>query len=136
MINFELSYEKRLNLNKDAGKLIHSFGEGYFIIDEYGREVNTFTDQEEFDNLIEKFRYRQFLIEKLNKTFDKIFEFREDNAMFIDNKRLKKIYWDLPKNEEEVSLFFDYIKDKYKSEIITIGFSKDKNTPFDESQLP
>ena len=36
-----LSFENRLLLNKEAGTLIHVFGEGYFITDEYGREVNT-----------------------------------------------------------------------------------------------
>jgi len=37
-----LSYENRVHLNKDSGSLIHVSGEGYFIVDEYGREVNTF----------------------------------------------------------------------------------------------
>lgn len=37
MIDFELSHQERLNLNKEAGELIHSFGDGYSIIDEYGR---------------------------------------------------------------------------------------------------
>ena len=37
----KLSFENRLHLNKTAGTLSHVFGEGYFITDEYGREVNT-----------------------------------------------------------------------------------------------
>lgn len=114
MIDFELTYEKRLNLNKEAGNLIHSFGDGYFIIDEYGREINTFANEKEFNRLIEKFKFRQFLIEKLKETYDKAFEFKEDNVLFIDNKPIKEIYWDLPENEKEVSLFFDYITNKYK----------------------
>ena len=118
MTDFELTYEKRLNLNKKAGNLIHSFGDGYFIIDECGRELNTFADEAEFCRLIEKFKFRQFLIEKLNETFDKTFEFGEDNVLSIDNKSKKEIYWNLPKNEKEVNLFFEYIIDKYKYEIL------------------
>ena len=50
MIN--LSFENRLHLNKEAGKLMHAFGDGYFIIDEHGREVNTFAREKEFNRLI------------------------------------------------------------------------------------
>ena len=47
-----LSFENRLHLNKKAGTLTHVFGEGYFITDEYGREVNTLVQEKEFDRLI------------------------------------------------------------------------------------
>ena len=103
---FTKKYENRLNLNKEAGSLIHSFGVGYSIIDEYGREVNSFEKEKEFNRLIEKFRYRQFLIQKLKLSYDKEFEFKEDNVLFIDNKPINEIYWDLPKNENEVSLYW------------------------------
>jgi hypothetical protein len=118
---FTRKYENRLNLNKEAGSLFHSFGVGYSIIDEYGREVNSFSNENEFNRLIEKFRYRQFLIQKLKLTYDKEFEFKEDNVLFIDNKPINEIYWDLPKNENEVSLYFDYITSKYKFEILSIS---------------
>ncbi len=32
-----LPFENRLHLNRKAGTLVHAFGEGYFITDEYGR---------------------------------------------------------------------------------------------------
>ena len=82
---FTENYNNRLNLNKEAGSLIHSFGLGYSIIDEYGREVNSFEKEKEFNRLIEKFRYRQFLIQKLKLSYNKVFEFKEDNVLFIDN---------------------------------------------------
>ena len=66
-INIELSFEDRLNLNKEAGALVHTFGEGYHIIDEYEREVNTFEREEEFNRLIEKFRYRHFFKKNLTR---------------------------------------------------------------------
>tara|TARA_B110000908_G_C10175268_1_gene412929 strand:+ start:656 stop:1066 length:411 start_codon:yes stop_codon:yes gene_type:complete len=136
MIDFELTYEKRLNLNKKAGELIHAFGEGYFITDEYGREVNTFTHEKEFNRLIEKFRYRHFLIEKLKEKFNKTFEFGEDNVLFIYNRRLKVIYWNLPKNKEEVGLFFKYIRDKYTNEIDSVNYSKNETLSFNKDELP
>lgn len=118
IIGFELTYENRLILNKDAGNLIHVFGDGYYIVDEYGQEVNTYRDENEFNRLIEKFRYRHFLIEKLNdvQNNDK-FDFREDNILFFKDKPIKDLYWDLPKNKNEVDLFFDYISNKYKTKL-------------------
>lgn len=110
-----LSLENKLNLNKEAGSMIHSFGGGYSIIDEYGREVNTFTDEKEFDRLIEKFRYRYFLIEKLNKAHNKKFEFGQDNILIIDGKPLENRYWNLPKDEEEVEVYFKVISDEFMS---------------------
>ena len=47
-LNIILSLENRLHLNKAAGTLMHVFGEGYFITDEYGREVNTLVQEKEF----------------------------------------------------------------------------------------
>ena len=47
-LNIILSFENRLHLNKAAGTLMHVFGEGYFITDEYGREVNTLVQEKEF----------------------------------------------------------------------------------------
>jgi hypothetical protein len=130
---FTKKYENRLNFNKEAGSLIHSFGVGYSIIDEYGREVNSFEKEKEFNRLIEKFRYRQFLIQKLKLTYDKEFEFKEDNVLFIDNKPINEIYWDLPKNENEVSLYFDYITSKYKFEILSISHHIEEVLPYDEN---
>jgi hypothetical protein len=130
---FTKKYENRLNLNKEAGSLIHSFGVGYSIIDEYGREVNSFEKEKEFNRLIEKFRYRQFLIQKLKLTYDREFEFKEDNVLFIDNKPLNEIYWDLPKNENEVSLYFDYITSKYNFEILSNNNHIEEVLPYDEN---
>ena len=130
---FTENYHNRLNLNKEAGSLIHSFGVGYSIMDEYGREVNAFANEKEFNRLIEKFRYRQFLIQKLKLAYNKEFEFKEDNVLVIDNKPINEIYWDLPKNENEVSLYFDYITRKYKFEILSICHHIEDVLPYDEN---
>jgi len=110
-----LSFEHRLYLNKDAGTLTHVFGEGYFITDEYGREVNTLLQEKEFDRLIEKFKYRQLLIEKLNKELKDSFDFGEDNLLLINGKRVTKRYWSIPKNEGEVDLYFKIISEEFNS---------------------
>jgi hypothetical protein len=110
-----LSFENRLHLNKEAGTLAHVFGEGYFITDEYGREVNTLVQEKEFDRLIEKFRYRHFLIEKLNKELKGSFDFGEDNVLVIDSKPVAKRYWNIPKDEEEVDLYFKIISEEFNS---------------------
>lgn len=117
MMSFVLTREKRLNLNRNAGDLIHAFGQGYFIVDEYGREVNTFNDEKEFNRLIEMFRYREFLINKLEEVYFDKFEFGEDNVLFINDKLVKECYWNLPKNESEVELFFEFISNKLKNEL-------------------
>ena len=114
-LNIKLSFENRLHLNKAAGTLIHVFGEGYFITDEYGREVNTFVREEEFDRLIEKFKYRQLLIEKLNKELKGSFEFGEDNVLVINGKSILKRFWNLPKDEKEVDLYFKSISEVINS---------------------
>ena len=110
-----LSFENRLHLNKKAGTLTHVFGEGYFITDEYGREVNTLVQEKEFDRLIEKFKYRQLLIEKLNKELKDSFDFGEDNLLLINGKRVAKHYWSIPKNEVEVDLYFNIISKEFNS---------------------
>ena len=112
-----LSFENRLHLNKKAGTLTHVFGEGYFITDEYGREVNTLVQEKEFDRLIEKFKYRQLLIEKLNKELKDSFDFGEDNILLINGKRVAKRYWSIPKNEGEVDLYFKIISEEFSSEL-------------------
>ena len=104
-----LSFENRFHLNKKAGTLTHVFGEGYFITDEYGREVNTLVQEKEFDRLIEKFKYRQLLIEKLNKELKDSFDFGEDNVLVINDKPVVKQYWNIPKDEGEVDLYFKVI---------------------------
>ena len=108
-----LSFENRLHLNKEAGTLVHVYGEGYFITDEYGREVNTFVQEKEFNRLIEKFRYRQLLIEKLNKELEDSFGFGEDNLLLINGKRVVKRYWSIPKDEKEVDLYFKIISEEF-----------------------
>ena len=112
-----LSFENRLHLNKKAGTLTHVFGEGYFITDEYGREVNTLVQEKEFDRIIEKFKYRQLLIEKLNKELKDSFDFGEDNLLLINGKRVIKRYWSIPKNEVEVDLYFKIISKEFNSEV-------------------
>ena len=110
-----LSFENRLHLNKKAGTLTHVFGEGYFITDEYGREVNTLVQEKEFDRLIEKFKYRHFLIEKLNKELKGTFEFGEDNVLVINGKSILKRFWNIPKDDEEVDLYFKSISEVINS---------------------
>ena len=111
----ELTFENRLNLNENAGSLIHVFGEGYSIIDEYGKEVNTFNDEHEFNRLTAKFRYRHFLIEKLNKELKGSFDFGEDNVLVINGKSILKRFWNIPKNEAEVNLYFNIISEEINS---------------------
>tara|TARA_B110000459_G_scaffold123123_1_gene135509 strand:+ start:529 stop:888 length:360 start_codon:yes stop_codon:yes gene_type:complete len=110
-----LSFENRLHLNKVAGTLVHVFGEGYFINDEYGREVNAFAQEKDFDRLIEKFKYRHLLIEKLNKELKESFDFGEDNILIIDCKPILKHFWNIPKNEAEVNLYFNIISEEINS---------------------
>jgi len=114
-VNYELTYVNRLKMNKSAGDLIHVFGEGYHIIDEYGREINSFENEKKFNSIIEKFRYRHFLIKKLNDAYNVKIDFKEDNILFINDKQIKDSYWNLPKIESEVNLFFEYITAKFKS---------------------
>jgi hypothetical protein len=66
-LKMKLSFENRLHLNKTAGNLSHVFGEGYFIYDEYGREVNAFEQEKDFNRLIKKFKYRHLLIENFTQ---------------------------------------------------------------------
>jgi len=110
-----LSFENRLHLNKEAGTLIHVFGEGYFITDEYGREVNTLVQEKEFDRLIEKFKYRHLLIEKLNTEHKGSFKFGEDNVLVINEKPILKDFWNIPKNNKEVAIYFKCISEKIES---------------------
>ena len=117
--SIHLSFENKLILDKKSGTLNHAFGEGYFIIDEYGREINTFTDENEFNRLIEKFRYRYFLIEKLNEMYNDRFDFGEDNTLMINGKTIENMYWDLPKNDSDVDLFLKAISDKITSLVNT-----------------
>lgn len=51
-MTFELSDENKLMICANAGQLVHVFGEGYSIVDENGNEINTFTEEEEFNRLI------------------------------------------------------------------------------------
>ena len=110
-----LSFENRLHLNKEAGTLAHVFGEGYFITDEYGREVNTLVQEKEFDRLIEKFKYRHLLIEKLNTEHKGSFKFGEDNVLVINEKPILKDFWNIPKNNKEVAVYFKRISDIIES---------------------
>ena len=110
-----LSFENRLHLNKEAGTLAHVFGEGYFITDEYGREVNTLVQEKEFDRLIEKFKYRHLLIEKLNTEHKGSFKFGEDNVLVINEKPILKDFWNIPKNNKEVAIYFKCISEKIES---------------------
>ena len=81
-----LNFENRIRLNKEAGGLVHSFGEGYYIVDENGEWVNTFSDEERFNQLIDKFRYRYFLLEKLNNAHSVNFDFGEELNKILTNK--------------------------------------------------
>jgi hypothetical protein len=115
--NIHLSFENRLKLRKDSGTLIHAFGEGYIIIDENGREVNAIKDENEFNRLIEKFRYRHFLIERLNDLHNNRFDFGEDNTLMINGKTIDYLYWDLPKDESDVDLYFQIISDEFTAAV-------------------
>jgi hypothetical protein len=114
-LNIKLSFENRLHLNKAAGTLTHVFGEGYFITDEYGREVNTLVQEKEFNRLIEKFKYRHLLIEKLNTEHKGSFKFGEDNVLVINEKPILKDFWNIPKNNKEVAVYFKCISEKIES---------------------
>ena len=56
--------------------------------------------------------------------------------MFIDNKPINQVYWDLPKNEKEVSLYFEYITCKYKPEILSSNHHIEEVLPDEEDELP
>ena len=116
----KLSFENRLHLNKTAGSLSHVFGEGYFIYDEYGREVNAFEQEKDFNRLIKKFKYRHLLIEKLNTEHKGSFEFGEDNVLIINEKPILNDFWNIPKNNNEVAIYFKCISEKIES----YGFTK------------
>ena len=110
-LKLNLTYENRLILNENAGTLVHSFSDGYCIINEIGEEINTFADPEEFNRLIEKFRYRNFLIEKLDKQDEKRYYFGEDNVLMINSEISCNQFWNLPKSEIEVEIYFQAIRD-------------------------
>ena len=119
-LKMKLSFENRLHLNKTAGSLSHVFGEGYFIYDEYGREVNAFEQEKDFNRLIKKFKYRHLLIEKLNTEHKVSFEFGEDNVLVINEKPILNDFWNIPKNNKEVAIYFKCISEKIES----YGFTK------------
>ena len=108
-----VTFENRLHLHKDAGYLMHAFGAGYYIIDENGREVNTFSQEKEFSRLISKFKYRHFLLEKLNAIENFKFEFGEDNVLIVNGKTIVNRYWNLPKDQDEVEMYFRFISDEF-----------------------
>lgn len=110
--NFKLSYQNRLHLNKEAGDLIHVYGQGYYIVDEYGREVSAFGEDDRFDTLIKKFKFRTQLIDKLNAAFERRYDFKEDNQLWIDNQAVRDSYWNLPINEQEVEDYFNLISNE------------------------
>jgi len=114
-LKMKLSFENRLHLNKTAGSLSHVFGEGYFIYDEYGREVNAFEQEKDFNRLIKKFKYRHLLIEKLNTEHKGSFEFGEDNVLVINEKPILNDFWNIPKNNKEVAIYFKCISEKIES---------------------
>ena len=108
-----LIFENRLHLNKDAGYLMHASSAGYYIIDEQGKEVNTFSQEEEFNRLISKFRYRHFLLEKLNAIENFTFDFGQDNVLIVNGKTIVNRYWNLPKDQDEVEMYFRVISDEF-----------------------
>ena len=108
-----LTFENRLHLHKDAGYLMHASGAGYYIIDEQGKEVNTFSQEEEFNRLISKFRYRHFLLEKLNAIENFKFDFGEDNVLIVNGKTIVNRYCNLPKDDKEVDRYFRVISDEF-----------------------
>ena len=118
-LKMKLSFENRLHLNKTAGSLSHVFGEGYFIYDEYGREVNAFEQEKDFNRLIKKFKYRHLLIEKLNTEHKGSFEFGEDNVLVINEKPILNDFWNIPKNNKEVAIYFKCISEKIESYNLT-----------------
>ena len=69
----------------------------------------------EAGKLIEKFKYRHFLIEKLNKELKGSFDFGEDNVLVINGKSILKRFWNIPKDEKEVDLYFKIISDEINS---------------------
>ena len=110
--NYKLSYQNRLHLNKEAGDLIHVFGQGYYIVDEHGREVSAFGDEDRFEILIKKFKFRTQLIDQLNAVFEHRYDFKEDNQLWIDNQPVRDSYLNLPSNEQEVAEYFNLISNE------------------------
>lgn len=111
--SIELNFENRIQIERDSGYLIHVFGEGYSIFDEKGLEMNTFADENEFNRLIKKFCWRHFLMKKLEEKFGCQVNFGRDNLLFINYNCVEGVYWNLPKNDEDVERYYDYISKKY-----------------------
>lgn len=118
-----LDFDNRLILHKDAGGLWHSFGEGYFIDNEVGKGVNTFNEEAEFNRLIEKFRYREFLVQRLNESYTDEFKFGEDNMLIVNGEVIDNKYWNLPTSDEEVVLYFRMISDEIYGKAQDLQFS-------------
>jgi hypothetical protein len=55
------------------------------------------------------------LIEKLNREHKESFEFGEDNVLVINEKPILKDFWNIPKNNKEVSIYFKCISEKIES---------------------
>ena len=67
------------------------------------------------NELIEKFKYRHLLIEKLNTEHKGSFKFGEDNVLVINEKPILKDFWNIPKNNKEVAIYFKCISEKIES---------------------
>lgn len=101
----QLNFNNRLILDTQAGALLHVFGQGYCIIDEQGQEVSSLENEKEFNRLIEKFKWRHFLMEALEKKHHLKVAFGTDNCLLINGEPLQNSYWNLPQSEYEVPVY-------------------------------
>jgi len=85
-----------INMHQDAGTLFHVFGEGYFIYDEEGNEVSSFSEEDEFDRLIKKFRHREFMRKELEEIFGVKLDFGLNNYLVINGAAIEGVSWGLP----------------------------------------
>jgi len=83
-------------MHQDAGTLFHVFGEGYFIYDEEGNEVSSFSEEDEFDRLIKKFRHREFMRKELEEIFGVKLDFGLNNYLVINGAAIEGVSWGLP----------------------------------------
>ncbi len=99
--------------NKVPGTTGHAFMEGWYIIDEEGKEVSMF-DDEEYQRIESKYEFKDRLKAMLHKDFtDYSLQEGPNNTVCIkDREIVPDCFWGLPSNDEDVKLRFDEIVQK------------------------
>lgn len=104
-----LHYERELEvggttsqfMHQDAGTLFHVFMDGYHIYDEEGIDFSPFSEEDEFNRLIEKFRHREFMRNELEEIFGVKLGFGWNNCLIINDVAIEDVSWGLPVDASE-----------------------------------